>query len=548
MGERSTSGWWTYFPVAFAIKTPVPTLIALVAALASLTWLRLRGVETALLLWPAIYFLVSLGSALNIGYRHLLPMWPLLWVFVGRLGPGIAGAVISLRDERTGGRTTWGPRWRPRLRVAGIVVLAGWLVGSSLAIAPDYLAFFNVLVGGPDAGWRYLVDSNLDWGQELWALDAYLEERKPERVHLSWFGCTYAHLYGRNLAYRLLPSHFAYPYPSTAARSAYNPLHPAPGLYVIGATNLNGVGLAAGDVFARFRELEPVDRIGHSLFVYDVPGAAEGAALPTCISGLRFKDLSDETNVASLGRGPGAVKWFDHRTSFVLPGAGATTYVLPSPPLAFAPAWQGAFAELAEVAHRQVEGQRSAGGRALPRAVVYALDEGEASALRDLILDAAAGTPMSWSPSTVFVDAEVHALHAGAAFEYGLDLVGYVLEGGASLQAGEVLELFTVWRPRDELPAAASDLKVFVHLMDGQSKVWGGEDRLDMHPPTWERGDLLVQYHRVPLAVDAPAGLYQLEVGLYAPITMERLRLYADAEKAEPVGDRVLLSPITVWE
>jgi hypothetical protein len=544
MGRRSTSGWWWYFPVAFALKTPVPTLIALVGALISLAWRRLRWGEVTLLLVPAIYFGLSMGSALNIGYRHLLPMLPFLWVFMGRLGPVVLGATADRDAARRERRALSWPRWAISGAAAALI---GWLVVGSLWIAPDYLAFFNELAGGPREGWRFLADSNLDWGQELWALDAYLKERGPERVHLSWFGCTYPHLYGRDLEYRLLPSHFAYPYPSTAARSAYNPFYPEPGLYVIGATNLNGVGLAAGDVFARFRALEPMARIGHSLFVYEVAGRAGGGERwPTCISGLRFKDLAAETNAASLGRGPGAVKWFGHEASFVLPGAGEPAYVLPAAPLAFAPAWQAAFLGSAEIAHRQV-GAVDAGGRTLPEATVYRLGRTEAETLGDLIVAAARDAPKSWSPATVFDEsAEVHPLDGPAAFEFGLGLVGYVVPSGASVKPGETLELITVWRSRQELPAAASELRVFVHVMDAESRVWGGEDRLDLHPPTWERDDLLVQYHRVPLPGDVPAGTYGLEVGVYAPITMRRLALYAGPDDPQPVSDRVLLAPITV--
>ena len=144
--------------------------------------------------------------------------------------------------------------------------------------------------------------------------------------------------------------------------------------------------------------------------------------------------------------------------------------------------------------------------------------------------------------------AEMHPLDGPAAFEFGLDLVGYVVSSGASVKPGETLELITVWRPRDELPAAASELRVFVHVMDAQSRVWGGEDRLDLHPPTWERDDLLVQYHRMSLPGDVPAGEYALEVGVYAPITMKRLALYAGPDDPQPVSDRVLLAPITVVE
>ena len=93
------------------------------------------------------------------------------------------------------------------------------------------------------------------------------------------------------------------------------------------------------------------------------------------------------------------------------------------------------------------------------------------------------------------------------------------------------------------MPGLASDLRVFVHLLDDQSKTWGGEDRLDLHPPTWEAGDLLVQRHRVFLSADAEPGTYQVEIGLYAAITMKRLALRVDGL---PVADRLLLQPIQV--
>ncbi len=538
MGDRSTKGWWYYFPIALALKTPLATLVGLLVALVSNVWKRSVRAELALLLVPAIYVLISMRSMLNIGYRHLLPMLPFLWVYIGRLG-SLTGSVVAGRNK-----------WRTRVVCVGAAALVLWLVVSTLNVAPHYLAYFNAFAGGPEGGWRYLVDSNLDWGQELWGLDAYLDQKDAERVHLSWFGSTYPYLYGRDLEYRLLPSHFSYPYPRDAARSAYNPLYPAPGLYVIGATNLNGVGLAAGDVFKPFREQEPIARVptarvGYSLFVYEVPGVAgPGTPNPTCISGLRFKDLADETEVYSLGRGPGAIKWFDHASSFILPAAGDPAYVLPSSPLDFAPAWQAAFLARAEVVHVQQEGERTSSGRKLPGATVYHLDRTSADELHDDILAAISTTPLSWSPSTVFDSgAEIYSLSAPVSFEHGLELVGYVLASEEELAPGETLELLTVWQPTAEMPAVASDLRVFVHLIDERSGVWGAEDRLDLHPPTWEAGDLLVQYHRVPLAADAPPGTYQLELGLYAAITMVRLRVYADGA---PVADRLLLQPVEV--
>lgn len=522
LGQRSTKGWWYYFPVAFALKTPLPALAALIWAWASNAWRRPCRAEWPLLLVPALYFALSMGSVLNIGYRHLLPILPFLWTYVGRVIPQSGGG--------------------PRLRRQGwarlsMAVLALWLGVGTLRLAPNYLAFFNELAGGPDGGWRYLVDSNLDWGQELPSIKAYLDREEPARVHLSWFGSTYPHLYGLDLAYRLLPGHYSYPYPEDAANSPYNPVHPSPGLYLIGATNLQGVGLAAGDVFASFRERQPVARIGHSVMVYEVADSAD-AAYPTCISGLRFKDLDGETTSLSLGRGGGAVKWFDHTTSFIVPGQGDVAYVLPSLPLGFAPRWQEGWEAQTQLVYTQEKAAR------YPAAAVYYLDRASAQAWRDQILQQIATAPMHWSSALTFgASTEIHPINAPARWDYGLELLGYQLLSESPLKSGEQLALATVWRATAEMPPAATDLRVFVHLLDDQSRVWAAEDRLDLDPPTWEPDDLLIQYHQLPLAVDAPPGVYQLEVGLYTSIRMQRLALY-DLDAA--VSDRLLLQPIEV--
>jgi hypothetical protein len=523
MGRHSTHGWWYYFPVAFIIKTPLPALLALLCALISNVYTRFSRAEWPLLLIPLIYFGLSMRSRLNIGYRHLLPMLPFLWVYVGRLAP-------TLVDRFKGA----GKRWA----VAGATAFTLWFILGTLSIAPDYLAYFNALVGGSDEGWRYLADSNLDWGQELPAIKAYAERQSVPRLHLSWFGSTYPHLYGLDVEYRLLPSHFSYPYPRDATRSAYNPRHPAPGLYAIGATNLQGVGLAAGDVFARFREQEPVARVGHSILIYQVPGTSDGND-PTCISGLRFKDLTLEAADLSLGRGPGAVKWFDHATSFILPAAGEPAFVLPLSPLTFVPPWQTMFLDAAEVVYQQVDQGR------FPAAVVYHLDRASADEWREAVVTSLSSRPLSWSPAIVFDDrAETYPLVAPVSFDHGLELMGYLLSG-ETLRPGQTFELVTVWRVMAEMPAQASDLEVFAHLLDEQSKMWAAEDRLDLHPPTWEPGDVLIQYHRLPLAADAPPGTYQLEIGLYTAITMRRLSVLVDGTQ---VADRLLLQPIQVIE
>ncbi|MEZ4590126.1 MAG: phospholipid carrier-dependent glycosyltransferase [Chloroflexota bacterium] len=160
-GSYSDSGWWSYFPVAFLLKTPLPTLILLITAVSSLIWLAARRklsgrwlTLAALLIPPLGYFGIALTTDINLGYRHLLPVLPYFAVFVA--------AVLGWLADYLPRQKQWG-----QLAVGGLLV---WLGGSTVWLGTHYLAFFNVLAGGPDGGWRYLVDSNIDWGQDLGGL------------------------------------------------------------------------------------------------------------------------------------------------------------------------------------------------------------------------------------------------------------------------------------------------------------------------------------------------------------------------------------------
>jgi hypothetical protein len=129
------------------------------------------------------------------------------------------------------------------------------------------------------------------------------------------------------------------------------------------------------------------------------------------------------------------------------------------------------------------------------------------------------------------------------ALEHGLALLGYRLDGPLPIAAGQHLNLLTVWRATDQMPAEASDLRVFVHLLDGSGTVLAGEDRLDSQPPTWETGDVLVQYHRLALGDNVAPGTYYLELGVYKAITMERLSILSEGVA---VADRLLLQQVEV--
>jgi dolichyl-phosphate-mannose-protein mannosyltransferase len=225
-GEYSIEGWRSFFIWAFALKSTLPFILA--AGLSAWVAVRARlrpaagaagrlpGLVplTPLLALFSVYWLFSIQSHLNIGHRHLIPTYPVLFILTGALGAWLARP----------------PGWRALL-VAGLLA---WHVGESLWIAPHYLAYFNELAGGPANGRYHLVDSSLDWGQDLPGLKAWLDSnRRPgEDVYLAYFGT------GEPRYYRLPVKRLAY-INGFHEDEPYFPL--GPGLYCVGATMLEQV-------------------------------------------------------------------------------------------------------------------------------------------------------------------------------------------------------------------------------------------------------------------------------------------------------------------
>ncbi len=212
MGEYSDHGWRTYFPIAFGLKTEIPLLVLLGSGIAALALRRLRP-RDPLLFWTlvsfaAVYGLSAINTNLNIGHRHLLPLYPLIFI--------VAGGSLALV-----GRRWW---------VAMPIVLAAWLVIENASIYPHYLCYFNQFVGGPKQGHEYLADSNLDWGQDLKRLAAWVREHPDSRpVKIAYCGSANPANYG--FACEMLPS--TYPFASPASLT--------PGIYVISVNQLLGI-------------------------------------------------------------------------------------------------------------------------------------------------------------------------------------------------------------------------------------------------------------------------------------------------------------------
>ncbi|MFZ9682446.1 MAG: hypothetical protein ACO3DQ_04480, partial [Cephaloticoccus sp.] len=220
-GEFRTDGWWEFFPTAFLLKTTWPVLLALVAAVvlafrqppaARRRW----GYRVApLVAFVLVYATAAITSHLNIGHRHLLPIYPPLFILLG-----------VLTVPRRGNLSRFG--------LGLVAALWAWQAVEAMRTRPHYLAYFNPLAGGPAHAHRLFVDSSLDWGQGLPDLAAWLRENRGDQpVYLSYFGSD------EPLRFDLAATRIGDAYFDHGRRRTLPPL--SPGLYCLSATMLQRV-------------------------------------------------------------------------------------------------------------------------------------------------------------------------------------------------------------------------------------------------------------------------------------------------------------------
>lgn len=187
-----TGGPW-YFPLVYFLKEPLAWWLLSALAVASLIvhsrrkhehahaprrgeWLADHFDEAAMLAWLVLYWGTSVTSTLNIGVRHLLPVYPFTILLVsGRLAAVLDW--LHRRDRQRWLYASW-----------AVSLLVAWYVFECVSVFPHYLTYFNQIAGGPSGGYRYVVDSNLDWGQDLKRLDRFVEKNNIKKIDLDYFG------------------------------------------------------------------------------------------------------------------------------------------------------------------------------------------------------------------------------------------------------------------------------------------------------------------------------------------------------------------------
>lgn len=203
-GKRSVKGWWYYFPLAFLIKVPIPLILLFIAALFYKPSKKLDLIiPLAALTLP---FVLMTNS--NPGVRYLLPAFPYIFLITAGLAEAELGKV--------------------KQALLGLAFL--WFAAESVFIHPNYLAYFNEFIGGPKNGWKYLADSNIDWGQDRYLVTQYLNRNPTVKV---------------------------------------NPEDPLPGSYVVNVNNLQDV-FRIKDQHRWLRYFKPAGYLGYSWLIYNV--------------------------------------------------------------------------------------------------------------------------------------------------------------------------------------------------------------------------------------------------------------------------------------
>jgi hypothetical protein len=166
LGKFSRTGWWYYFPVTILLKTPVGFLIFFAASAIYFKKLFGQKKELGIVLLSGIvvYLLIAMTSRANLGQRHVLPMYPLMIV--------MASQIVLLAKSLT-------------KRIIVIIIALSVMISTSLSFN-NQIAYFNFLVGGTRNGYKYLLDSNYDWGQSLTDIAEYIKSNNLHSVYLSY--------------------------------------------------------------------------------------------------------------------------------------------------------------------------------------------------------------------------------------------------------------------------------------------------------------------------------------------------------------------------
>ncbi len=256
LGKLNNASFTSYFPTVYLLKAPFAlhllTLTSLFLVFFKKTKKNNRKIkekissrfpEFSMLVFLLIYWTTSISGNLNLGIRHLLPVFPFTYIL-------ISVCLVSFIEE------TKKPIIKKSLSFLTIFCLT-WYAAASLFTYPHYIAYFNEIVG-TDNGFRYVVDSNYDWGQDFKRLIKWIEKNDVERIKIDYFGGADVNYYLPNKAEQLIPY-----------------LGVQKGYIAVSATHRQaGVGEPVPEFnfnegyYRWLEDFEPIARAGKSIFIY----------------------------------------------------------------------------------------------------------------------------------------------------------------------------------------------------------------------------------------------------------------------------------------
>jgi 4-amino-4-deoxy-L-arabinose transferase-like glycosyltransferase len=279
MGETTNTGWHSYFPIVYFIKEPLAwwglVIIAIILTIKQIiglkrkknrqsNWLLDHFEEFTMLVWLAIYWTSSIQSTLNIGVRHLLPVFPFMIILVsGQISRIVEG--IKNHEPKIINKS------RPIIRNSFFIilfVLLGWYLIENLRIYPFYLTYFNQVAGGANNGYKWVVDSNIDWGQDLVRFSDFVKANNVKHIEFDYFGWADPYYYLKDKYIWMN---------STKYQDAddFKKRNQSDGWLAVSATFLEGSEGAPIDPHPInyknwLQTIKPLAVIGHSIFVYRI--------------------------------------------------------------------------------------------------------------------------------------------------------------------------------------------------------------------------------------------------------------------------------------
>jgi hypothetical protein len=252
LGHHSEKGWLYYFAIAFILKTPLALLILLITTFVARKRKWLTTDNLCLIAPPVIFFIFASFATRQLGLRHIFPIYPFLFILASSCLQSLQKGVVKM------------PRY---LQVSLISILLAWYGISCVKIHPWHISYFNEIVGDPANGYKYLVDSNVDWGQGLKELGKWYQSNYLNGIYLCYFGTADPHYYGIRFVSKLSVTAI----PQRAVPGDAVATDPGgKNLFAISATNMQSIYYKNKNLFDWLKKEKAIQNIAFSIFVFDL--------------------------------------------------------------------------------------------------------------------------------------------------------------------------------------------------------------------------------------------------------------------------------------